>query len=224
MKVCTKCKTKKPITEFSPRADRPGKYRAQCKDCRKEYMLPYGKKYWIDNKDILSEKNKNYRIENIDQCKKSCREYQQANKKDLLVKHLEYLKTRKKSDESFRLKCNIKRRILIALQNQSCSKKDSTFNLTGLSGDELYKYLLSKNYNPDIHHLDHILPVSRFDLTKKDHQMVAFYYLNLQPLTPEENFKKNDFLLNGWQDKIIETCTIRNINPEPIIQHIQAGI
>jgi hypothetical protein len=224
MKICTKCKIEKPLSEFSSRADRLGKYRSQCKDCRKKYTIAYNQKYWIDNKEDLSFKNKTYRENNLDKCKATCREYQTKNKKELLEKHLTYLGNRKKLDESFRLKCNIKRRILIALQNQSCSKKDSTFKMTGLSGKELYNYFLSKNYNSTIHHIDHIVPLSRFDLKKENHQMVAFYYLNMQPLTPAENFKKNDFLLDGWQDKIIEICIARDIKPEPIIQHIQAGI
>lgn len=37
MKVCSKCKELKPITEFSPRKDRVGKYLSACKDCRTNY-------------------------------------------------------------------------------------------------------------------------------------------------------------------------------------------
>lgn len=36
-KVCSKCKKRKRIQEFSPRADRPGKCLSSCKECRKVF-------------------------------------------------------------------------------------------------------------------------------------------------------------------------------------------
>ena len=126
-------------------------------------------------------------------------------------------------DLSFKMLCNIKRRMLIALQKQSASKRDTTFNLSGMTGGELYLYLKSLGYNSEIHHIDHCLPLARFNLTQVEHQMVAFYYLNLQPLEASDNIRKKDSLPDNWQDKIYQICEVRNINPEPIIKHIQSG-
>lgn len=43
---------------------------------------------------------------------------------------------------------------------------------------------------PDKWHIDHIIPLSAFDLTDKQHAALAFYYLNLQPLWSQENIRK----------------------------------
>ena len=51
-----------------------------------------------------------------------------------------------------------------------------------------------KNYGK--WHIDHIIPCSKFDLTKRDEQLKAFHYTNLQPLWANENFKKSNKLIN----------------------------
>ena len=95
--------------------------------------------------------------------------------------------------------------------------------LIGLSGKELSEYLLLQGYNNDCH-IDHIIPLSRFNLIDSEHQMIACHYLNLQPLHKFENISKHDNLPLDWKNKIYQICEVRNINPESIIKHIRAGI
>lgn len=223
-RVCCKCKIKKPITEFRSRGDRPDRYRASCIDCCKIKEREYNVNYWENNKDYMIEKNKKWRENNKEKVKQSLEKYRKEHMDYFREYSSNYRKDRKSKDLSFKILCNTKRRILIALRKQSASKSDSTFNLTGLSGKELSEYLLSLGYNPEIHHVDHYLPLARFDLNQVDHQMVAFYYLNLQPLPAKENYIKKDSLPDNWQEKIYQICEVRNINPEPIIKHIQAGV
>ena len=40
-------------------------------------------------------------------------------------------------------------------------------------------------------HIDHIIPISYFDLEKIEEQQKCFHYTNLQPLWAEENIRKN---------------------------------
>jgi hypothetical protein len=42
--------------------------------------------------------------------------------------------------------------------------------------------------------IDHIKPVSSFDLTDEDQQKQCFHYTNLQPLTKKENRTKSNKL------------------------------
>jgi NAD-dependent SIR2 family protein deacetylase len=55
-KFCTKCGTEKDIEQFFLRADRPGKRRSQCVECRKKYITPYNKMYVEKNKETLYKK------------------------------------------------------------------------------------------------------------------------------------------------------------------------
>ena len=41
-------------------------------------------------------------------------------------------------------------------------------------------------------HIDHILPLSKFDLSKREDFLIACNYKNLQPLWADENIRKSD--------------------------------
>jgi hypothetical protein len=47
-----------------------------------------------------------------------------------------------------------------------------------------------ENYCFDVWHIDHIKPVSSFDLTLPEEQLKAFNFKNLQPLWAKENLEK----------------------------------
>jgi hypothetical protein len=53
-------------------------------------------------------------------------------------------------------------------------------------------------------HIDHIIPINQFDLTKKIDQKICFHWRNLQPLYAFDNISKSD--------KIIVDHIINNIN------------
>ena len=46
--------------------------------------------------------------------------------------------------------------------------------------------------NAGLWHIDHILPINHFDLTKIEEQKRVFHYTNLQPLWRKENISKSD--------------------------------
>jgi hypothetical protein len=48
------------------------------------------------------------------------------------------------------------------------------------------------NYGVKGRHIDHIKPVSKFDLTKEEEIKKCFHYTNLQPLWWDENLKKSN--------------------------------
>jgi len=83
-------------------------------------------------------------------------------------------------------------------------KSDRTEKLIGITIKELKKYIENQfrdsmtwdNYGYYGWHIDHILPLSSFDLTKAEEQKKAFHYTNLQPLWAKENMHKHSKILN----------------------------
>ena len=127
------------------------------------------------NKKILKEKQNEYRLNNMHKIRK-------------------YFNNRRKTDINFRIKCNIRSRIYVALNRGI--KSAHTMELLGCSIEEVKQHL-EKQFKPgmswDNHgkwHIDHIKPCCSFDLTKPEEQRVCFHYSNLQPLWAEENLSK----------------------------------
>lgn len=83
-------------------------------------------------------------------------------------------------------------------------KSDRTEKLIGCSIKELKVYIEKQfkdgmtwdNYGFYGWHLDHILPLSSFDLTKAEEQKKAFHYTNIQPLWAKDNLRKHAKILN----------------------------
>jgi hypothetical protein len=91
---------------------------------------------------------------------------------------------RRKTNPSYRLLMNLRRRTLLAL-NGKC-KSANTMNLLGIPNIEFLWNYLEKLFKPGMTrenhgkwHLDHIKPCSSFDLTKPEEQgrMLSLYKL-----------------------------------------------
>jgi len=95
-----------------------------------------------------------------------------------------------------RLVCSLRHRIADALKVNTKSKR--TIELLGCSPETFRPHIAQQfqpgmtfdNYGKDGWHIDHIIPVARFDLSKVEHQKLCFNYKNLQPLWAKENMSK----------------------------------
>ncbi len=164
----------------------------------KEYYLNYNKKYREINKDKMKEcrnlwkktKGKKYREINKDKINETKRNYRKKNK----IKINEYEKNRIKNDIQFKLKKLLRKRFHNALKGNF--KSGSAVKDLGCTIPELKTYLESK-FHPDMNwhnhgewHIDHINPLSSFDLTDRQQFLEACHYTNLQPLWAIDNLSK----------------------------------
>jgi len=89
-------------------------------------------------------------------------------------------------------------RIYKALKKQNAKKCKSTSILIGTSIKEFKQHIesqFSEGMSWDNHgewHIDHIRPLSSFDLTQKAEQLKAFHYTNCQPLWAKDNIRKSN--------------------------------
>lgn len=93
----------------------------------------------------------------------------------------------------------IRTRIYNCLRNKNKSKHSVDY--LGCSSDEYFKWIFNYNNNFSLEnhgnewHIDHVIPISKFDLNIEDEQLIAFNWRNTMPLTAQENLSKNNKLL-----------------------------
>lgn len=177
LKRCPRCEITKPIEEFLLRNP------SYCKPCLNER----NKEYYLKNKEAYLQRkkasNKRYRQSEagkISQYKAQVKKYQT---------NLEY-----------KLAACMRARITTGLRAQKLKKNSKTTDLIGCSIKALKSHLESlftegmtwENYGKDGWEIDHIKPISKFNLTKENEQRICFHYTNLQPLWREDNLIKSN--------------------------------
>ncbi len=121
-----------------------------------------------------------------------------------------WVKKRRKTDINFKLRCDLRSRVLSALKSNK--KSASTMELLGCSVQFAREHLESQftermtwnNHGTGHHgkgmqewHIDHIKPCASFDLSKPEEQRKCFHYTNLQPLWATHNLLKSDNFKEG---------------------------
>ena len=184
MKVCKKCGKEKPLSQFRKFKQMKDGNRNECKSCEKEYK----KEYRENNKEI----EKKYREKNKEKAKERAKKYYEENKDKVKERTKKYHKNRYKTDPLFRLSCNIRNMVRRAIKTKrteeiiGCSFKHLKHHLEqqftdGMSWDNYGEW-----------QIDHIRPLSWFDITNPDEVDKANHYSNLQPMWAEENLSKNN--------------------------------
>lgn len=120
-------------------------------------------------------------------------QYWRKNNKDHVTA---YAQTRYNTDVNFRLKACLRTRLRFALKGNT--KPEATLNLLGCTVEELKKHLEEQflpgmtwdNWTTNGWHIDHVQPLSAFDLLDPEQLKKACHYTNLQPLWAEDNIRK----------------------------------
>ena len=157
VKKCLKCGTIPLKSNFHENKTKIDGFRPRCKIRRK--------KYYVDNKDRLLNKQKIFNKENHDQIN----EYQLKNHDKFIARKKISFKIRYKTDNSFRLISETRSRILNAL---NCKlKSSSSKQISGIDIDLLIKWI-EYQFTPEMKWLnfeiDHVKPICMFDVSKDE--------------------------------------------------------
>lgn len=86
----------------------------------------------------------------------------------------------------------------------SCLKKDKhTIEYLGCNSNDYLDWLLCNNNNftlenrGKIWHIDHVIPLSKFNLDNEDEQHIAFNWRNTMPLSVKDNLSKNNKIIKS---------------------------
>lgn len=196
LKVCSKCRIEKNSNEFHKDITTKDGLRSCCKDC-------YNKRCEKDpnHKHKCCERNKRYK-------------QKPENKAKINIQ----IKNRRKNDPDFKIRKNFSRAINAALSNNNLSKNGkSCFDIVSYSFDGLiqhlenkFEYWMTKKnhgvYNSKtwddndpstwVWNIDHIIPLSHFDLTDPEQFQKAWALENLRPYSAKQN------VLDGNRRKI----------------------
>lgn len=207
VKICTKCKTAKSVTEFSADRSRYDGLQAKCRSCDAEYRssrvyVPHPRKLLVVTPEQLAERKERRRIKMLEHDQRPDvkeRKRIQSRARRRTPEFRERINNRyhqRKSELGFLLAKRLRTRLYIAVQNEQ--KSGSAVRDLGCSVAEFKTYLESKfqpgmtwaNWSPAGWHIDHIRPLASFDLTDRQQFLQACQYTNLQPLWARDNLTK----------------------------------
>lgn len=187
-------------------------YSKEYRKRNKKQIQDYNKRYHIDNYEEMKEHKceigNKYRKSNKEKIKKCKKRYYENNKEKILDKNNKYRlsnkdkrnknhKKRFKIDISYRIQINI--RTCVSKVFKRKNKIHSISKSLGCSTSFLKQHLESKfqfgmsweNYGSKWH-IDHIIPLTAFNLQDIIHFRAACNYKNLQPLWAKDNISKGN--------------------------------
>lgn len=216
-KICGSCHEEKPMDGFSLAPGKRDGLSSQCRACKsiydrsfrvahKEKLREQNKVRYSNTKNVESEKHKDYYRKNRDVILAKVKN--RANSFGAHERRATYLrsygKKKRREDPMTKIIGSHRNKIHYALKNHNARKSATSRELLGCS-PEIARWFLEQQFYPDPNtgiemtwnnhgmngwHIDHIIPVSSFDMSDPIQQRMAFHVSNLQPLWWHENLSK----------------------------------
>lgn len=212
-KRCIKCEKDKPQEEFSKHKSYKSSYSNKCLEChrkrdREKYKLEgeetkknrraHCRNWHSKNKEKL--KSKYY--ENHQETLEKNRKYYKKNREKILKYNSKWIKNKLNNDILFKLEHNLRSQLYRGIKFFDLNKDKKTIDYLGCTIEELFIYfqkVYKVKLTPDMigrgkgkWSIDHIKPISSFDLTKEEDIKECFHFTNLQPMLFEENCSKRN--------------------------------
>jgi len=213
-------KQKQSMREYQQREDVKEKRKKYMQDYHKKRMLneeerkkesERKRKYYIENREKVLSRNKEWMENNKDKFKEYLKNYykeqdhierrreisrkwqEKVNKKEYLKNKRRWENDKRRKDLNFRMKKNIRLRVLQAFQKYSETGKIRKSKDYNIDYDKIIKKLLleiPEDFNKKSYQMDHIKPCCAFDLTNQEQVEECFSPENYQWLTVDENKNK----------------------------------
>jgi len=218
------------------------KRKEQMKDywnINKEQMSSYKHNYYVKNKERIKQKTKEYRIKNKDKLILYRKAYWENNKEKLKEKNAirnriwyasrdkKAYRTKKRIWEKKHLKDDvnfaIKKRLRIRVWQKLKGIKKGHSDEYGIDYDKIAEHLnktmpLDYKQNPSKYEVDHIIPLSKFNLKNKEEILKAFAPENHQWLTASDKSKKKDKMPLEWENKKQKNLYTFESNISPMVK------
>lgn len=207
MKKCRQCQMDRNSDNFHRYSKSDDGLYPLCKSCVKivnaEYYARNREKRLADHKLWFSEnkdKVKQYGRDNADRDNENRRKRRIITRDHSNKLHREYQSKRRQTDVQFKLRKALRSRVNNAIKGGA--KRGSAVNDLGCTIDYLKKYLESQftegmswenwSNGEGKWNIDHIMPLTAFDLTNRQHFLLANHFGNLRPLWHNENMSKHN--------------------------------
>lgn len=189
--------------------ERLSQYGKEWREKNKGEYLVQQKSCYQNNREKRISEAKKYRVENIEKVKEKQREYYNKNKNSINKKVASYQVNRYHSDPVYRITVLLRNRLKQSLKKSGSRACNKTLDYVGCGKEELKQHLESQftegmtwdNHGTHGWHIDHIRPLTNFDLTKESEIFIAMNYTNLQPLWAAENILKSNKTVDNLLDK-----------------------
>ena len=146
-------------------------------------------------------------------------------------RHNKCIDCKRKDDNEYKTKDFIKQKKIIKRQtNINCKihhlhssrirqclkyKSKKTIEYLGCNTEEYFNWLkynftdtICLENHSKIWHIDHVIPISHFNLEKIDEQMIAFNWRNTMPLLIKENLSKNNKIIPLQIENHLQKLTV----------------
>jgi len=207
IKTCTTCNQSKATSSFI-------KGRNICTDCNNERRKNKYKSNDEFRANVIKQASKFKHNKVLERRKIKLEEIGEGNKKCSVCSTIKpeskfrhnrlRCKNCEKDDPKEKFKRNIRSRIHKALKQK---KEMHTIKYLGCTSPEYLEWIFNydERYTLDNHgsvwHIDHVIPLSKFDLEDKEEQLIAFNWRNTMPLLAKENLAKNRKILPEQVEK-----------------------
>jgi hypothetical protein len=159
-----------------------------------------GRQDYQKNREKVLKRCRNYEIENAEKISERKSRYYQRNKERINKRQRKYEKFKYYSDPAYRLAVKTRGRIREYIKKLKVPKRDKSHQFLGCNYQFFKQYIESKftdgmtweKFLLGEIHIDHIRPISSFNLFDEAELKKAFHYTNCQPLWARDNLRKSD--------------------------------